>query len=80
MVHIYATQPINKCHVNKLSQKLTYERHHFFFHFLYQNFSECLFNFFSNLHLKEKSQKNLNFFVEKMVKFCQKQNIALLGF
>jgi len=36
--------------------------------------------FFSNLQLKKKFQKNLNFFVEKMVKFFQKQNIILLGF
>lgn len=57
MVDIYVTQPMNKCHTNKLSQKLTYEWHHFFFHFLYQKFGEFLLIFFSNLHLKKSPKK-----------------------
>jgi len=81
MVHIDVTQPMNKCHVNKLSQKLTYERHHLFFHFLYKKFGEFLLIFlFSNLHLQKRSPKNSQFLCWKNGEILSQTKHCFVGF
>lgn len=79
MAHII-TQPMNKCHVNKLSQKLTYERHRLFFHFLYQNFVELLLLLFRIYTWKKSHKKKSEFLCWKNGEILPKTKHCFVGF